>query len=96
MKLLLIAYNEALDDEVMGVLSDAGVKTYTKWTKVLGKGEGSGSHLGTHVWPKQNNVLAIVVEDDVVNGLIEGVRHLREEFRHEGVKAFVLPVEMVT
>lgn len=96
MKLLMLAYNEALDDVVMEVLSDAGVDTYTKWTKVLGKGEGSGPHLGTHVWPKHNNVLAICVETEVAEVLMEEIRTLRREFHHEGIKAFLLPVEQMT
>ncbi|MFW6457212.1 MAG: PG0541 family transporter-associated protein [Planctomycetota bacterium] len=96
MKLLLIAYNEALDDEVMSMLSDADAETYTKWTKVLGKGEGSGPHLGTHVWPKHNNVLALCISSALADTLMEEVRNLRQEFHHEGIKAFILPVEDVT
>ena len=96
MKLLLVAYNEALDDEVMEVLSEVGVESYTKWTKVLGKGEGSGPHLGTHVWPKHNNVLAVCVEADRAEKLMDGISALRKDFHHEGIKAFLLPVEQVT
>ncbi len=96
MKMVLAAYNEAVDDEMMRVLSDAGVESYTKWTKVLGRGEASGPHLATHVWPKANNVLAICVDDDRADDLMDRIRELREEVRHEGVKAFVLPVEAVT
>ncbi len=96
MKLLLVAYNEALDDEVMKTLEGANVESYTKWTKVVGKGEESGPHLGTHIWPKHNNVLAICVESDVAEALMEGIQQLRDEFRHEGVKAFIIPVEDAT
>lgn len=96
MKLVLVAYNEAVDAELMQVCADAGAETYTKWTKVLGAGGASGPHLATHVWPKANNVLAACVEDDTADELMRGVRRLREEFRHEGVKAFVLPVDDVT
>jgi nitrogen regulatory protein PII len=93
MKLVLIAYNEALDDEVMNLLSNEGVETYTKWNKVLGKGEGSGPHLGTHVWPKHNNVLVVGVQDEVAKKIMKNIREFREEFRKEGVKAFMLPID---
>jgi nitrogen regulatory protein PII len=96
MKFVLIAYNEAIDEEVLEVLSEAGVENYTKWTKVLGKGSSSGPHLDTHVWPKANNVLALGVEDAEAESILEGVRGLWEELGHEGIKAFQLPLDAMT
>jgi len=93
MKLVLIAYNEAIDEEIEELLSEGGLEGFTKWTKVYGKGRSSGPHLGTHVWPKANNVLAVVTEDDKAEKLLEGVRELRTRLSKEGVKAFVLNVE---
>lgn len=96
MKLVLIVYNEAIDDEVMEQLDAAGVDGYTKWTDVLGKGRRSGPHLLSHVWPKGNNVLLTVVADDVASRLLAELRHLRETMGKEGVKAFAVNVEEVT
>jgi len=69
------------------------VEGFTKWTKVYGKGRSSGPHLGTHVWPKANNVLAIVIEDEQAEKLLNGVRELRTRLSREGIKAFVVNVE---
>jgi nitrogen regulatory protein PII len=96
MKMVLIAYNEALDEEVMTAMETAGLENYTKWTKVHGKGAASGPHLATHVWPKANNVLAVAAEDDRVAALLAEIRSLRADLGHEGVKAFVLPVDEIT
>ncbi len=96
MKMVLIAYNEAIDEEVMEILKINSVEGYTKWTKALGKGNTSGPHLLTHVWPKANNVLAISAEDEQAKHIFEGVRNLRKTAGKEGVKAFLLPVEEVT
>jgi len=96
MKLVLIAYNEAVDDEVMGVLAGLGADTFTKWTKVLGHGKSSGPHLSSHVWPKANNVLAACVDDETAPPLFEALRALRAEVSRQGLKAFLLPVEDVT
>ncbi len=94
--MVLIAYNEAVDEEVMEVLEAAGALGYTKWTKTLGKGNASGPHLLTHVWPKANNVLAVAADDATAESLLAGVRKLRETLAAEGVKAFVLPLDEVT
>ena len=96
MKLVLIAYNEAIDGEVIEVLRQCGGDAYTKWTKALGQGSSSGPHLGSHVWPKHNNVLAVVVSDETARRLLDKVRELRESLGREGIKAFLLPVEDVT
>ena len=96
MKLVLIAYNEAVDEEVMRILQEVSVESYTKWTKVLGKGERSGPHLMTHVWPKANNVLAAVADDETAAKLLDGVRELRGRLAREGIKAFSWQVEDAT
>ncbi len=93
MKLVLIAYNEALDEEVGELLDENAVEGFTKWTKAYGKGRSSGPHLGTHVWPKANNVLAVVTDDETAGKLLDGVRQLRTRLAKEGVKAFLLNVE---
>jgi len=96
MKAVIIAYNEALSEEVMEVLEKNGVQGYTLWPKVLGKGTASGPHLMTNVWPVANNVLLCIVEDAVAALLLEGVRGLRSEFSFEGVKAFQFSIEDMT
>ena len=96
MKLLLITYNEAIDEQVMEVLEAAGAHGYTKWTQVLGKGRTSGPHLLSHVWPKGNNVLAVAAEDPVAANLLAAIADLKHSAASEGVKAFVLNVEQFT
>ncbi len=95
MKLVLIAYNEAIDDEVMEQLNAVGIEGYTKWTEVLGKGQASGPHLLSHVWPKGNNALLVVTDDASAKRLLEAIRGLKQTAAKEGVKAFLLPVEEV-
>ena len=96
MKMIFIAYNMAIDEEVMESLEEVGTGTYTKWTRVHGKGKTSGPHLDSNVWPGVNNVLAIVVEDEKVSEILLKVQELRKSLGKEGIKAFVLPLEEVT
>lgn len=97
MKMVLIAYSEALHEEVLEALARCcSVVHYTVWTKVAGRGGHSEPHLMTHVWPKGNNVLMTCVDDSVARALMDHVRELRRSLGHEGIKAFLLPVEDVT
>jgi nitrogen regulatory protein PII len=96
MKMIIIAYNEAIDEDVMEMLRVNGQKEYTKWTKVRGWGRLSEPHLLTPVWPKANNILMTCVEDEKAGPIMDGVRKLRQTLGHAGVKAFCLPVDDVT
>ena len=96
MKLLLIAYSEAVDQEIMEQIEACGVASYTKWTQVLGRGATSGPHLLSHIWPKGNNVLAVAAEDETADALFRAIGELRQSAGTEGVKAFVLPIERAT
>jgi len=96
MKLIFIAYDEAHDRLVLDLLRENGAPNYTKWTQVQGKGASAGPHLGTPVWPKRNHALVVAVNDEQVEPIIAGVRHLRETLPLKGIKAFVLPLEQAT
>ncbi len=96
MKMVLVAYNEAVDGDVMSALKACAIQGFTKWTKVLGAGLASEPHMLTNIWPKANNVLAAVVEDAQAAQLLDRVRLMRKDLGHEGIKAFILPVEAVT
>jgi nitrogen regulatory protein PII len=96
MNLVMICYNDAIDDEVIEILEQAGVKGYTKWTKVLGRGQTSGPHLLSHVWPKANNALFTVLPEKNADEIFGRIRKLKTEVAEEGLKAFMWRVDDVT
>jgi len=93
MKMVMIAYNEAIDDEVMDIMAGCALKSYTKLTKVYGSGLMSGTHLGNDIWPGLNNILYVACDDDKAGLLIARVRETRTRLGSEGIKAFAMPVE---
>jgi nitrogen regulatory protein PII len=96
MKMVMIIYNEAIDEEVSGALQDCCIEYFTKWQRVLGKGQTSDPHFDTSVWPGVNNVCMTVVDDKKVAPIVAKVKELRNHLGKEGLKAFVLPVEEIT
>lgn len=96
MKMLMIVYNEAMDNEVMEALESCVMKNYTKISKVFGRGASSGTHLGNDIWPGLNNIIYIVCEETQIKKMLSVVRELRKEVGHEGIKGFVLPVEEIS
>jgi nitrogen regulatory protein PII len=96
MKAILIIYNMAIEDDVNEALQQLGVDCYTKFTKVLGKGELSQPHLDTAVWPIANNATFVVTDQAKATAITEKIRQMREKYASEGLKAFVWPIEDVT
>jgi len=95
-KMIMISYNEALDIEVMEALEKCDLKNYTKLSASYGKGVSSGTHMGDDIWPGRNNILYVACEDSKAKALLFAIKSLREQFKSEGVKAFVLPLEEIT
>jgi len=95
-KMVVIAYNEAVEDEVMETLNTCALRNYTKIPGVFGRGTSSGTHLGTDIWPGRNNLLLVVGGEKETRQLLACVKNLRAKVGKEGVKAFVLAVEEIT
>jgi len=95
-KMVMIAYNEALDEEVMEVLNGCVMKNFTKITGAYGRGSASGTHLGNDIWPGRNNVLYVYCAEEQARKMVSQVKELRKTLSREGIKVFVLPVEEIT
>ena len=96
MKMAMIVYNEAIDEEVMEVLGNCALKNYTKITGVFGRGTTSGTHGGSDIWPGRNNILYIACDEAQTRQIASCVQGLRKKLGAEGIKAFVLPLEGLT
>lgn len=95
MKMVLIAYCEAADFEIVRAIKETGIKGYTKFEETLGEGTETQPRLGTQCWPGKNNVLAIATEDTEVESVLRKVKFLKEEYPRAGIRAFVLPLEQM-
>jgi len=96
LKMVIVAYNEAIDLEVMEIMEKCGLKNYTKVMGVFGRGETSGTHLGNDIWPGRNNLLYVAAPENDAKQLISAVKELRVKLGKEGIKAFILPIEEIT
>lgn len=96
MKMVMVTYNEAVDEEVMEVVNGCGVENYSKIRRTFGKGTASKTHMGTDVWPGLNNILYVACDDMQADQIVSGINDLRKTLSKEGVKAFVMPLEQST
>ncbi len=95
-QMVMMVYNEAMDLEVMDGIERCGLKNFTKICGVYGRGETSGTHLGSEIWPGKNNLLYIACCQEGAQKLLELTKKLRGQLGKEGIKAFVWDLSEVT
>jgi nitrogen regulatory protein PII len=90
MKAIMIIYNQAHTEKVEYLLDNLGIKGYSLWENVQGRGSVSGvPHLGTHAWPEINKSVLTVVDDGLVDSVLENVKRIDVVNDEVGIRAFV-------
>ena len=86
----MIVYNQANTERVDYMLEHLGIRGFSKWEEVQGRGTEKGSpHLGSHTWPEMNSAMMTVIPDEKVDPLLEAVKKLDDINEEVGVRAFV-------
>jgi len=97
MKMLLVIYNIAVENELFDLLNANGLECFTQWPRVLGKGHSTGPKMDNDVWPGVNASIFTVLPAEKATQMLQAIGKLRDAIgTHEGVKAFILPVEAMT
>jgi hypothetical protein len=96
MKMFLIVYCEAADEDVIAALKEAGIHGYTKMVEARGEGTETEPKLGTHCWPGKNNILFMVLPDEEIPLIADRMHRLKEQHPRSGVRSFLLPMEELT
>ena len=90
MKAVMIIYNQTHSERVDFMLDELGVRGFTKWESVMGRGTVDGEpRMGTHTWPEMNSSVLAIVQEDQLESLLAAVKSLDSINHSIGVKAFV-------
>ena len=83
MKSVLIVYNQANNERVEYMLDTLGIRGFTQWENVQGRGNVQGDpHRGTHTWPELNNAILTIVPDVIPEYTGSGIdRRLHATFQ---------------
>lgn len=96
MKSVLIVYNQANTERVEYLLDKLGIRGFTYWENVQGRGHENGDpHRGTHAWPEMNSAMMTVIEDEKVEELLLNIRRLDKRNPEVGVRAFVWTIDQM-
>ena len=94
MKAVMIIFNQANAERVEYMFDTLGIRGFTWFNDVKGRGSESGEpRMGTHTWPEMNSAALTIVKDDQVDTLLNAVEKLDNINQEVGVRAFVWSVE---
>jgi len=94
MKSVMIVFNQAFTTRVEFMLDELGIRGFTFFEQVQGRGSVNGEpRRGTHTWPEMNSAVITVVPDDRVAELLLTVRKLDARNKAVGIRAFVWNIE---
>ena len=95
MKMLFMVYDVDFDEDVMEVLSTCCVAGYTKWGRVLGKGERSNPKFDDAVWPGFNCAVMMAVDNELEPKVFEAMQSLHKKIGGKALKVFGWPLERI-
>ena len=94
MKSVFIVFNQAFTSRVEYMLDELGIRGFTFFEQVQGRGSVDGEpRRGTHTWPEMNSAVITIVPDDKVAEVLLTVRKLDARNKAVGVRAFVWNIE---
>jgi len=94
MKAVFIVYNQANTERVDYMLDRLGIRGFTTWEQVNGRGSVSGEpRMGTHTWPEMNSATLTIVREEQVEELLSCIKKLDQRNEDIGVRAFVWNIE---
>lgn len=90
-----IIANQSIQSDLFDALNRLGLENrYTLISPVHGKGS-NGGRLGTPVWPEENFILILLVNDDKIKELKVCCELIKQKFSNEGLKLISQQVDIL-
>ena len=94
MKAVMIVFNQAHTERVEYMFDRLGVRGYSLWENVQGRGRNNGvPHLGTHAWPEINKIALAIIDNELADDILSAVKKIDSINEEVGIRAFVWDIE---
>lgn len=94
MKAVFIVYNQAYGNEVVELLDAQGLRGFTRFDGVSGRGSVTGiPHFDNHAWPEYNDALLVITEEEKVQPLLDALAEKDRATPDLGIRAFTWNIE---
>jgi hypothetical protein len=98
MTMLLLVFRYSLDEEILRLLKELNVKSFTEAPKVFGMGE-AGTAFNSMDWPGSNCMILSAMEDEQATRVVAGLREFRDRLIKQQrnnkipIRVFAFPCE---
>lgn len=100
MKMLMVVFRESLEEDILRVLRELGVKAFTELPSVVGAGE-AGAAFHSFTSPGANSIVLTALSEDQTEQVVKGLRDYRDALSRQQhgaaipLRVFILPCEQV-
>ncbi len=77
-KMVMLIFRDSLDDDIVSLLKQSGVKAFTEMHNVEGLGE-TGAAFHSFTWPGRNAMILAAMPEDRADRLVKMLREFRDE-----------------
>ncbi len=95
MKMYMMIYDAAYDEDVTETLSTCCVAGFSKWNRVLGRGERSDPKMDNATWPGYNCSIMLALDETIEPSVFKALKALHEKMGKKGLKVFGWNLEKV-
>jgi hypothetical protein len=95
MRLLIVVYDQGVDETVMTQIEEMGLPGWTKVFNAHGEG-GRGRKLNDPIWPGQNNLLYLQVSEEQAETVVGALKGIQNSHRLKpGITIWSMPVDVL-
>lgn len=95
MKMYMIIYDASFDEDVTDTLTSCCITGFTKWRRVLGRGERSDPKMDDAVWPGYNSTIMMAVDIPEEPEVTEALKGLYGRMGSMGLRLYSWPIEKI-
>lgn len=100
MKMLMIIFRQSLEEDIMKLLRELGIKAFTELPSVIGAGD-AGAAFHTFISPQANSIVLTALTEDHASRVINRLHAYRDQLIEQQhgacipLRVFALPCDLV-
>jgi len=93
--MVFLSYKESIDEEIMKLLKDMEIFSFSKWPQIHNSGKTGRPRFGTHIFPGYNSGIIFPIQEKKIDILIDRIEEFNRNVKFEGIKAYSWKLEKI-
>ena len=90
LKMVDVYFDAGFEDIVMETLEKAGIASYFRFPKVLGKTPQSDPKLDEHIWPGYFILIKFIIDESQIKDVLDELRRIESLYKDKGFEIYIM------